>query len=45
MITKEEIKYTNPEVEFYIDNIFQFNIDNEVELNNVRIKSFKVKTK
>jgi len=37
MITKEEVRYTFPKVDFWFDGKFQFAIDNEYELNNIRI--------
>jgi hypothetical protein len=37
MITKEQIKYTPEKIALYIDGEYQFDIDNEIELNNVRI--------
>ena len=37
MITKEEVKYKFPKVDFWFDGKFQFTIDNEPELNNIRI--------
>lgn len=38
-ISKEEVVYVPPKVEFYIDNKFQWWIDNEQELNNIRLKA------
>lgn len=37
MITKEDIKYTHEKVKFYVDDTYQFTIDNDIELNNVRL--------
>jgi len=37
MITKEEVQCKFPKVEFWFDGKFQFNLDNDLELNNIRI--------
>lgn len=37
MISKDEVSYQQPEIAFYYDGEYQFNIDNEVEMTNIRI--------
>lgn len=37
MITKKEIRYKFPKVKFYLDGKYKFTVDNEVELNNIRV--------
>lgn len=37
MITKCDVKFNHPKVELYVNDEYQFDIDTDVELNNVRL--------
>ena len=37
MISKEEVQYKFPIVQIWFDGKYQFNLDNDIELNNIRI--------
>lgn len=41
MITKQDIQYTYPQLQFFRNGTFQFTIDNEIELHNVRLLAAK----
>jgi predicted ATPase len=37
MFTKSDIKFVYPTVQYFLDGVYQFDIDNEIEMNNIRL--------